>query len=142
MMLRRLPDWSERLEDHIAAVCEQPFRWGRSDCLTWCGGAVEAMTGLRLWSEYAGRYRSRAGMVRMLAAAGHADILEAASNIMERAGIPVCAPEDTEPGDPAVIDSGEGGQSLAVRLLDGYAVRHRGGLAVVDLIPIRTWRLE
>ncbi len=141
-MLRRLPDWQIRLADHIQNVSVQPFEWGKSDCLTWCAGAVEAMTGCRAWPSFEGKYGSRREMIEMLRAMGHPDILSAATSIMTAIGLEPVGASGISVGDPAVIDSGDGGQSLAIRVDGGFGVRHLGGLGLASVEALAAWRLE
>lgn len=48
MILRRLSNWPMRLDAFIEAHRNVPFAYGSNDCVSFCLGAVEAITGKRL----------------------------------------------------------------------------------------------
>jgi len=66
----RLPDWLNRLHAYFDAVRRRPFAWHGHDCGAFAAGAVAAQTGVDLFAPWRGRYRSRAGALRVLRAAG------------------------------------------------------------------------
>lgn len=47
MILRRVPNWSSRLNEHVEAFRDLPFAWGTNDCVTFAATAVECVTGHR-----------------------------------------------------------------------------------------------
>ena len=57
MILRRLPDWPERLHAYLQQHAAMPFAWGSNDCVRFAAGAVHAMTGRDMlpaqWSDRA-----------------------------------------------------------------------------------------
>lgn len=67
----RLPDWRARLDQYLISVRDEPFAWGRHDCLRFAAGAVAAMTGKDLLPEWA-TYGSPAEARRALKANGFA----------------------------------------------------------------------
>jgi hypothetical protein len=60
----RAPDWPERLEAFLRARVDQPFAWGRQDCVTFAADAVMAMgcpdpiADLRGWSNPRAAWRA------------------------------------------------------------------------------------
>lgn len=140
-MMRRLPDWQERLAEYYQTVNDQPFVWGRSDCLTFVGGAVQAMTGQDLWSRYLGRYEGRDGVMQVLSEAGHADMVAAAEHVLIASGLVRVEPDASRTGDVVVVRA-EPGQSFALRDGAGYVVRHEGGLAFLKVKPIAAWSFD
>lgn len=50
----RFQDWPLRLEKYIASARAEAFVWGRSDCLHFAFGVVEALTGRNLVGEMGG----------------------------------------------------------------------------------------
>lgn len=50
----RLEGWESRLVAVLEAADEQPYRLGTHDCLRMSCRAVEALTGVDLWSQFCG----------------------------------------------------------------------------------------
>lgn len=73
-LLRRRPDWPERLHAALAAAEAVEFAWGRSDCFTLAMDVVEALTGADPWSHERGRYASAKGAAKRLARVGYSDL--------------------------------------------------------------------
>ena len=57
-MITRLADWRPRLVAYLEEVRARPFGYGSHDCALFAAGAVMAMTGTDLASDYRGRYGS------------------------------------------------------------------------------------
>lgn len=55
-MLVRKDTWAESLSLYLGRVGEERFVWGKFDCVMFAGGAVEAVTGTDLTSEFIGQY--------------------------------------------------------------------------------------
>lgn len=53
-MVNRHPDWSRKLSDFLKNRRALPFQWGSNDCLAFASAAVQALTGVDFFSEYAG----------------------------------------------------------------------------------------
>ena len=56
----RLSDWESRLSEYLFEFRERfaTHEYGADDCCTFCGGAVEAMTGVDPMAEFHGSYDS------------------------------------------------------------------------------------
>lgn len=73
--LERLPDWGARFAAEMDRQRREPFSWGQNDCaLGLAAGAVLAITGVDLGSEWRGRYVSTAGARRALHKAGFSSL--------------------------------------------------------------------
>ena len=46
----------KRLNDYVKSVCNEPFKWGQHDCLTFTNGAWRAMHGNGWADDWLGRY--------------------------------------------------------------------------------------
>lgn len=75
--LFKLPDWPERLAEHVEVHRHVPFAWGRNDCATFAADGVGAMVGgpaiggLGLWStarQARREIRARGGLFRAVVA--------------------------------------------------------------------------
>ena len=55
----RLEGWERRLERVIQAAENEPYVLGVHDCFRVACQAVEALTGVDLWAQWAGRYRTQ-----------------------------------------------------------------------------------
>ncbi|MBP1806456.1 DUF6950 family protein [Rubellimicrobium aerolatum] len=96
--LLRRPDWQARLVAVLAAARGRPFAWGTWDCALFTAACVEAMTGEDLSAPFRGRYRTRAGGLRVARAAGLADHVAVFA-----ARLPEVAPGLARPGDVVVM---------------------------------------
>lgn len=52
----RLATWDQNLMRYIEQNRDQPFTWGKHDCLTFISGAVEAMVGENLFADEIYKY--------------------------------------------------------------------------------------
>lgn len=75
--LTRRPDWEPRLIAAVEKYREQPYAYGRHDCLLWAANAVKAVTGKDFGRGHRGKYRSAASASRYLRQAFGADSPEA-----------------------------------------------------------------
>lgn len=99
----RLSDWEGRLSAYIVSKRDEPFAYGTNDCCTFCGGAVEAVTGKDAMSEFRGQYKSLAGSVRALQQIGKGDL---ESTIDSK--FPIIPISHTQRGDLAFFDGSVG----------------------------------
>lgn len=76
-MLKRYPDWPERLSRYLASVKARPFVWGEHDCCLFAADALLAMTGIDTAARWRNRYSTSIGAGRVLKLEGF-DSLEAA----------------------------------------------------------------
>lgn len=68
--MRRLQDWSARLNECVARAQRAAFEYGTLDCCLYPADAVLAMTGVDPAAAWRGTYNDRAGAERVLAALG------------------------------------------------------------------------
>lgn len=66
----RLEGWEGRLAAVIEAARGEPYELGRHDCFRVVCRGVQALTGVDLWSEWAGAYRTRGQALRRIAEYG------------------------------------------------------------------------
>lgn len=64
--MHRREDWPERLNAYFDSVRASPFQFGTLDCCLYVAGAVEAMTGEDLASEWRGTYEDADGAIAAL----------------------------------------------------------------------------
>jgi hypothetical protein len=55
----RIEGWESRLDAILEAQRQVPYQLGREDCFRLACRAVEAVTGVDRWPEFAGRYRTK-----------------------------------------------------------------------------------
>ena len=125
--MQKLPDWEPRLRGYLASSAAAPFEWGLTDCASFTGGAVEAMTGVNPHARFAGKYKTAKGAARALRRLGHEDHVAYAAALATE--IP---PSYAAFGDIAVVQ-GEGGLALGVVIGTHIEVRAPGGRAVLPL---------
>lgn len=127
----RRPTWRADLSAYLAAQARRRFRPGATDCALFAAGAVQAMTGEDLAAAWRGTYRSlRAGQAALVAA-GFADHVALAADLL-----PEIAPSYAAVGDVAVLP-GEG-TAWALGIVQGSAVYclRPAGLALVSRLHI------
>lgn len=133
--LTRLPDWRARFAAEMDRQRGASFAWGRSDCvLGLAGGAVMALTGADLTLDWRGRYRSERGALRVLQAAGFANLGDALAS-----HLPEIHPDDAYIGDLALVGA-EGPLKAALGVFDtaGLIVMTHAGHGWLE--PERAYR--
>lgn len=122
----RLPDWRQRLIDHIVATAAEPFKPGAHDCALAAANAVKAMTGKDYARGFRG-YRTVAEGLRKLKAKGYEDHVALVAEHFEE--IP---PAMAQVGDIAVVQGDDG---LALAIVQGELLYVTGpqGRALVPL---------
>lgn len=68
--MTRLEGWEQRLLRVLEDARTRPYRLGEHDCFRVACAAVEALTGVDRWPEFAGRYRTRREALVLLARHG------------------------------------------------------------------------
>ena len=76
--LVRLEGWEGRLAALIQTANGKPYCLGQNDCFRLACGAIEALTGVDRWPEWAGKYTTRRECLALMAGHGH-NFTEAAS---------------------------------------------------------------
>lgn len=84
----RLDDWDKRLNQYIEDMRHKPFSWGDNDCLALASGAIQAQTGVNLFNDWVGTYKTQWGCLlnykRQLKRIGCVDIVEAVDQRLSR----------------------------------------------------------
>lgn len=135
--MRRLLDWQARLLDYITRHFRSKLVYGEMDCALFAAGAVEAMTGVDLASEYRGAYGSFRDGRKLLKQRGFDDHIDLVGTLLE----PV-APAFAHPGDVVSRETPEG---PALGILQGpraYFLTQDQGLQTVSrLEAVKAWRV-
>jgi hypothetical protein len=132
----RKKDWPERLVAFIEAAEAQPFVWGKTDCMQFALGAVEAMTGENPYPKATG-YGTRAGAMRCLKCHGFASVVEALAAKFE-----MVAPAMARRGDLGIVMEEE---SPAAAVCDGLffvGKTPRGNIRVPRSLVIQAFRVD
>lgn len=66
MALTRLEGWEGRLAAAIEAARHIPYELGRHDCVWLACRSIEALTGIDLWEQWAGRYSTKREALRII----------------------------------------------------------------------------
>ena len=127
--------WKADLRAYLAAQAEAPFEFGRVDCGSFAGGAVEAMTGENPHAHLAGKYKTMAGALRALRRGGFADHVEYAASVLTE-----IEPLYAQFGDIAAVP-GDDGPALGVVVGANIEVRTPQGRGLVPLTDaVRAFR--
>lgn len=115
MILKRLPDWRERLDAEVQRKALCVFQWGINDCMLFAADLIRAMTGADLGAPYRGRYSTPIGAARILRRVNGARSLPEALELWEaRDGWRPIFPHDAASGDPMLMFM-PAGPTLAIR---------------------------
>ena len=130
MGLRRTVGWEARLAAVIEEARYTPYELGTHDCFRVACRAVEALTGVDLWSEWAGRYRTRREALRLIVEYG-GDFDGAASRLFR---VAAAAPALASRGDILkYVDPGTREPHLGVCFGRDAAVLGESGLLFVPV---------
>ena len=81
--LKRLNDWRARFDAACDEMRLKPFEWGGNDCAAGlAANLVLALTGVDVAADYRGRYKTRAGALRAMKAAGFASLGDLAASFL------------------------------------------------------------
>lgn len=61
--MQRLPHWAEALHNYLIANAKTLFSWGSFDCALFTAGAIEAVTGTDVATDFKGKYTDEAGAI-------------------------------------------------------------------------------
>ena len=106
--MQRFDDWPTRLNAAIAAPFS--FTWGKADCALRACHVAEAITGVDLAEQYAGRYSTPQGAARVIRRAGFDTLGDMAAGTL-----PEIAPGQATRGDLVAIDTKDG-EALGVAM--------------------------
>ena len=115
-------------------VMDRPWRWGGADCCTAACDVFAALHGIDPMLPLRGRYASRAGALRLIAAWG--GWLAMGDGLAERAGL--VRADHGQPGDIGIIRDARGALALGICTERGWAGKNNSGLSL-GLQPIRIW---
>lgn len=137
---RRRPDWPERLDAVIDAARDQPFAWGRHDCIIFAAACIRAMTDadpladLPTWDD-----RRRAAAV--IRGAGKGGLVAAITHTIAPHGWPTITPALAGRGD-LVIVRGRQGRFAAIGIGSQVAAPGPNGLALAPMAQaFAAWRI-
>lgn len=71
----RLSNWEPLLQEFLAERRSAPFAYGKNDCAMFVSDAVLAMTGIDPAADFRGKYRTKAGSIRVLRKIGDGDLV-------------------------------------------------------------------
>lgn len=141
-MIRRLPDWRERLDAELQRKALCPFAWGVNDCCLFACDLVRAMTGRDYAAAFRGRYSTPIGAARALRdVAGVVCLPDLCDKLAAEEPWREIEPERAQSGD-WILAFGSHGPTLAIRF--GALIATPGDVGV-SLIPssraLRAWAL-
>lgn len=131
----RHPNWTIRLPETLQKAMHKPFLWGEHDCCLFAADCVIALCDFDPCEKVRGRYKTRAGAMRVLKTE-FGDIESALSNHFLE--VPV---NHATRGDIVMFD-GDDGKTLGV-VWSGkvWAVTDSGAMPV-NHQPVKAWRVE
>lgn len=74
--LQRKSKWEQDLFDFMKSKINDPYEWGRNDCILFAADAVEVMTGHDFAAGRRGTYDGPIGAARIIREAGVEDVAE------------------------------------------------------------------
>lgn len=134
----KTPGWRGRLLKVMAEHRRQPFKWGSHDCGIFAADCVKAMTGADFAEPYRGTYDTEEGAKKQLRRLGKGSHVHIVEELFKE-----IAPIEATTGDIAVVDGGEGIQSLGIVNGDTIAVYGIRGIGFVSPASVvRAFRVE
>lgn len=136
-MSPRIEGWEARLAAVIEDARARPYALGEHDCFRVACLAIEALTGVDRWPEFAG-YRTR--REAMLKLAEHGSTFEAAGDWFF--GVPNVSPRFARRGDVCCVETVDGEKHLGVCLGVSAAFLAPDGLLFVPTLTcLCAWRV-
>jgi hypothetical protein len=131
IQLTRLPDWRRRFADEIDRLWRTPFDWDGHECVIGLAGNMAlAITGVDCAAEYRGTYKTAAGALKVMRAAGYENVAD-----MVGAMLPEIHPSLAHVGDIAAIPMDSPfGFALGVVNGERILVLMPDGIGTVDLL--------
>lgn len=130
MEIVRKDDWYSSLSTYIDGAFRRPFAYGEFDCTLFAAGAVEAMTGVNLYADFLGRYRTLRGGLLQLKKLGFDNQVDYVASLFTEVH-----PSMAQVGDIAIIDTDIGHGLGMVQGSRIYVTRPGAlGLGLVDLL--------
>ncbi|ODR93520.1 hypothetical protein AUC70_11685 [Methyloceanibacter stevinii] len=127
-----------RIFELFAKERQTPFEWGVSDCLTWCAGVAEALTGQDPVSHLRGRYSTARGAQRVMVRSGWKDMADVAASVATE-----IAPSAACDGDWGWFRNADGTDGLGVICGAMLVARGEQGLAQLSRMKVeRAFRVE
>lgn len=81
--LRRKNLWVAPFNDFVDGLWRKPFAWGVNDCgPSFAGKAVEVLTGVDLYSRFAGCYDDAVSGYRVMRQAGFSDLADLVASLL------------------------------------------------------------
>ncbi len=127
MALERFTDWPQRLSAECDAWKDRPHDWDGSDCATFAGDCVLAMTGKDLLEGIRGRYTTPRGAARVIKSEGFDSLEQFVESLLSP-----CEPIRCGRGDVVICD-GDEGEFLGVVVGTFAVAPHANGLVQVHL---------
>lgn len=134
--LQRLPGWPERLHAFLADALACPFAWAEHDCCHFAAQDVQALTGQDLLAPWRGRYRTRAGALRLLRQLG--GLRAAVASVL---GAPDASVAQAWRGDLVLVSQAPGHELLAVWEGPWWCAPGPGGLVQRQGGVVAVWRI-
>ncbi len=125
---------TERLAAFLAAGAAAPFVFGRRDCAIWVADWIAAERGADPAHALRGSFSCHLGSARLVRRAG--GLVALVSPWLARAGLV----ETAEPvlGDVGVVMTAAG-ELGAIRTANGWAMKTKDGIAIVQGEPLKAW---
>lgn len=86
--MTRREDWESRLYAVVESVKDRPYQLGVHDCLRFACDAIESMTGVDYWPQFAGLYGDHRAAMRLIRKHGRT-FADAVSGVLGRQPQPV-----------------------------------------------------
>ncbi|NEI70950.1 hypothetical protein GR212_15305 [Rhizobium lusitanum] len=132
--LTRVDDWRRRFAEEIDRMWRTPFNWDGHDCVVGLAGNMAlAITGVDCAAEYRGTYKTAAGALKVMRAAGFENIGDMVASFL-----PEVHPSLAHVGDIAAIPvESPFGYALGVVNGERIFVLMPNGVGTVDLLDAK-----
>ena len=138
MNLERIEGWEGRLAAVVAEAANLPYALGEHDCFRLACRAVDALIGVDLWVEWAGRYATHTQALRIIAEYGGCFT----GSFTKLFGVAPVSAKLARRGDIMEFLAADGQQHLGVCLGERVAVLGEHGLVFVLITAcVHCWRI-
>lgn len=102
--LQRRDGWESRLAAVVAAACDKPYALGEHDCFRFACKCAEALSGVDLSKDFAGKYKTRTGALRLAKKFAGGGLKEGITKLL---GVEAQPPRNARRGDWLLYDDGK-----------------------------------
>lgn len=141
--MTRFDDWDIRLHHAFEDAKHKPFAWGVNDCMTHATSMIQAMTGVDVYADFRGKYKTDIGALKRIRAAGHDSLIGLVEELAEKNGLKEIPVAFAQRGDLVYYPQVDQGAFAIVHHngIHAVGVGESGLMRLKTLDAKRAWRI-